>query len=44
MVKFKGASDDGFRKVHGELSIMFKKASRKIEENWAEMATGNHSC
>ena len=43
MVKFKGASDDGFRKVYGELSIMLNKALRKIEENWAEFESSKHS-
>ena len=38
MVKFKSAEDEGFRKVNGELSIMLKKALRKIEENWEELA------
>ena len=37
MVKFKCAEDDGFRKVYEELSIMFKKSLRKIEENWKEL-------
>ena len=43
MVKFKSAEDDGFRKVHGELSIMLKKASQKIEENWRELASTEYS-
>ena len=43
MVKFKGASDDGFRKVYGELSIMLNKALPKIEENWAEFESNKHS-
>ena len=43
MVKFKGAEDDGFRKVYGELSIMLNKASQKIEKNWAEFASSKHS-
>ena len=43
MVKFKGASDDGFRKVYGELSIMLDKASQKIGENWVEFANSKHS-
>ena len=38
MVKFQDAEDDGFRKVYGELSIMLKKAVRKIEGNWEEFA------
>ena len=33
MVKFESAEDEGFRKVYGELSIMLKKALRKVEEN-----------
>ena len=43
MVKFQNAEDDGFRKVHAELSIMLKKALRKIEENWEELASVEHS-
>ena len=43
MVKFKGAENDGFRKVYGELSIMLNKALRKIEENWAEFANSRNS-
>ena len=43
MVKFMGADDEGFRKVHAELSIMLKKALRKIEQNWEEQARGEHS-
>ena len=43
MVKFQSAEDDGFRKVCGELSIMLKKASQKIEENWKDLASVKHS-
>ena len=43
MVKFISADDDGFRKVYGELSIMLKRALRKIEENWEEFASVKHS-
>ena len=42
MVKFKSAEDQGFRKVDEELSIMLKKALRKIEENWEELAGVKH--
>ena len=42
MVKFRDADDEGFRKVHGELSIMLKKALRKIEQNWEEQARAEH--
>ena len=34
MAKFEGAEDEGFRKVYAELSIMLKKALRKVKENW----------
>ena len=45
MVKFKDAEDEGFRRVNGELSIMLKKAVRKMEENREELpaASGEHS-
>ena len=43
MVKFRGADDEGFRKVYGELSIMLKKALRKIEQNWGVLARAEHS-
>ena len=43
MVKFRDADDEGFRKVHGELSIMLKKALPKIEQNWEEQARAEHS-
>ena len=42
MVKFKGAEDDGFRKVYGELSTMLKRALQKNEENWKESAGSKH--
>ena len=42
MAKFDCAEDEGFRKVHGELSIMLKRALRKIEENWQRLASVNH--
>ena len=42
MVKFQSAEDYGFRKVHGELSIMLKKALRKIEQKWKELARAEH--
>ena len=43
MVKFKSAEDAGFRKVNGELSLMLKKALRKIEQNWEELARAENS-
>ena len=45
MVKFKDAEDEGFRRVNGELSIMLKKAVRKMEENREELpaASGSRS-
>ena len=43
MVIFKSAEDEGFRKVYGELSIMLKKALKKIEENWGEFEGVKHS-
>ena len=43
MVKFKSAEDEGFKKVSEELSIMLKKALRKLEENWEELASVKHS-
>ena len=43
MVKFRSVEDDGFRKVYGELSIMLKKASQKIEENWVEFVGVKHA-
>ena len=43
MVKFRGADDEGFRKVHAELSIMLKKALPKIEQNWEEQARAERS-
>ena len=43
MVKFKGADDEGFRRVNGELSIMLKKAVRKMEDNREELASSEHS-
>ena len=43
IVKFRGADDEGFWKVHGELSIMLKKAWRKIEQNWEELERAEHS-
>ena len=43
MVKFKGADDDGFRKVYGELYIMLSKASRRIEKNWEELESVKYS-
>ena len=45
MVKFKDAEDEGFRRVNGELSIMLKKAVRKMEENREELrvASSEHS-
>ena len=43
MVKYTSAEDDGFRKACGELSIMLKKALRKIEQNWAELASVERS-
>ena len=43
MVKFESVEDDGFRKVYGELSIMLEKAPQKIEENWEELASVEHS-
>ena len=45
MVKFKDAEDEGFRRVNGELSIMLKKAVRKMEESREELpvASGEHS-
>ena len=43
IVKFQDAEDEGFRKVYGELSIMLKKAVRKIEGNWKELADAKHS-
>ena len=43
MVKFWDAGDEGFRKVHGELSILLEKALPKIEQNWEELARAEHS-
>ena len=43
IVKSQDAEDEGFRKVYGELSIMLKKAVRKIEGNWKELADAKHS-
>ena len=43
MVKFKSAEDEGFKKVNGELFIMLKKASWKIEQNWVELALAESS-
>ena len=43
MTKFDCAEDKGFRKVHGELSIMLKKALQKIEENWQMLERANHT-
>ena len=43
MVKFKDVDDEGFRKVHAELSIMLKKALPKIEQNWEEQARAENS-
>ena len=42
MAKFDCAEDEGFRKVHGELSIMLTKALRKVEENWQMLESANH--
>ena len=43
MVRFKSAEDEGFRRVNGQISIMLKKAVRKMEGNKEEMASGEHS-
>ena len=43
MVKFRGAEDEGFRRVNGELSIMLKKAVQKMEESWGELASDEYS-
>ena len=43
IVKFQDTEDEGFRKVYGELSTMLKKAVRKIEGNWKELADAKHS-
>ena len=43
MVKFENTEDEGFRKVNGEISIMLKKASQKIEQNWKEQTSAEHS-
>ena len=41
MVKFRSPEDEGFRRVNGELSIMLKKAVRKMKEN-QEFASGEN--
>ena len=43
MVRFKDAEDEGFRRVNGELSIMLKKAMRKMEENREELPAASDS-
>ena len=43
MAKFESEEDEGFRKVYGQLSIMLKKARRKIEENWERLESVKHS-
>ena len=43
MAKFESAEDEGFRKVYVELSIMLKKALRKINENWEGLESVKHS-
>ena len=44
LVKFKDAEDEGFRRVNGELSIMLKRAVRKMEENHEELPVASGSC
>ena len=42
MVKFKSAEDEGFRKVCAELSLMLKKAPRKIEQRWEDRSSAEN--